>query len=157
MRFSRSRGVASRICCVLLALILGPVSQAAPPAVELRVLTWSDYIDPEVVADFEAATGIRLDFIHFDSDETRDDYLVAANGSGYDLILVTGEVWAAQMYSGDALMLQEFNPDIRYVVPEEGTNLWVDFWTVAAQSSRKPAAMKFIDYINEPTVAARNA
>jgi spermidine/putrescine transport system substrate-binding protein len=294
MRFPRSRGVASRICCVLLALMLGPVSVAAPPA--LKVLTWSDYIDPEVVADFEAASGIRLDFIHFDSDETRDDYLVAANGSGYDLILVngyslrlyqqrgwvapitpaevpnlrhidpkwlggeisvpgygvpyfwgtlgiayrtdlvarpvthwlqlfdpapelhgriamiknthdligmalrarghsvnssdaqalaearelllrqkphvktytylsldedsalvTGEVWAAQMYSGDALMLQEFNPDIRYVVPEEGTNLWVDFWTVAAQSANKAAAMKFIDYINGPAVAARNA
>lgn len=265
-------------------------------ATQLTILTWSDYIDPEVVAEFQEKTGYQLNFTYFETDETREDYLIATDGKGYDLImingytlnmyqqrgwlapittaevpnlrhidskwlpdgarnqvygvpyflgtlgiayrtdlvtrpilrwmdlfapaeelqgrivmikhsrdligmamralgysassldpqaltevrelllqqrpyvktysyvsvsedssLVQGTVWAAQIYSGDALMLQELNPNIRYVVPEEGTNLWIDNWVVAAKSENKPAAFAFIDFINKPENAAKIA
>lgn len=60
-------------------------------------------------------------------------------------------------YSGDALMLQEHNPAIRYVVPSEGTNLWMDFWVMMRSSDRKDIAYKFLDFINQPEIAARQA
>jgi spermidine/putrescine transport system substrate-binding protein len=61
------------------------------------------------------------------------------------------------MYSGDVLMLQEHDPNVRYVVPEEGTNIWLDLWSVAASSTHKAAAYRFIDYLNIPEQAAKNA
>jgi len=71
--------------------------------------------------------------------------------------LVTGEVWASLMYSGDALMLQEYHPDIVYVVPREGGNLWIDYLVILRSSTQKALAAKFIDFLNRPEIAARNA
>ncbi len=71
--------------------------------------------------------------------------------------LVSGEVWAAMMYSGDALMVQSHESRIRYVVPEEGSNLWVDYLVVMQASPRVDLAMRFIDFLNRPEIAARNA
>ena len=71
--------------------------------------------------------------------------------------LVTGEAWAAIAYNGDAMALMEIDPRIAYVVPEEGSNLWVDYLTLSAASVRKPLAARFIDFLNRPDVAASNA
>ena len=71
--------------------------------------------------------------------------------------LVTGEIIAAMAFNGDALALQEFNDNISYVVPQEGGNLWVDYMAVLAHSTHKALAMQFIDFINTPEIAARQA
>ncbi len=81
------------------------------------------------------------------------DYVALSETSA----LVTGEVWASLMYSGDALMVQEHHEDIAYVVPEEGSNLWVDYLTVLKSSTQKKLAMEFINFLNRPKIAARNA
>jgi spermidine/putrescine transport system substrate-binding protein len=74
-----------------------------------------------------------------------------------DSALVTGEIAAAMMYSGDALMVQEHNPNIVYVLPKEGSNLWVDYLTVLSASQNKELAWRFINFLNRPKVAARLA
>jgi spermidine/putrescine transport system substrate-binding protein len=71
--------------------------------------------------------------------------------------LITGEVWATMMYSGDVLMLQEHAENIAYVLPEEGGNIWVDYLTIAQASNKKELAMQFINFLNEPEIAARLA
>jgi len=58
------------------------------------------------------------------------------------------------MYSGDALTLQELNENIQYVLPQEGGNIWVDYLIVPANSTQKENAWKFINYLNQPEVAA---
>ena len=60
--------------------------------------------------------------------------------------LVNGKVLMAMMYSGDALMVQEHHPQIKYVVPIEGSNLWVDYLSVAKLSKNKALAWKFINW-----------
>ena len=47
-------------------------------------------------------------------------------GNDYTKDLVSGDVLACQAYSGDVIQLQADNPDIRFVVPEEGAELWSD-------------------------------
>ncbi len=74
-----------------------------------------------------------------------------------DSVLVTGEAWMAMIYSGDALMLQEHHPDITYVVPEEGGNLWIDYLVVMRASTKQALARKFIDFLLEPKNAVRLA
>jgi spermidine/putrescine transport system substrate-binding protein len=76
---------------------------------------------------------------------------------GEDSALLTGQVWMAMMYNGDALKLREHNPNIAYVVPAEGTNLWVDYLAVLRNAPNKALARQFIDFMNEPRNAARLA
>jgi len=71
--------------------------------------------------------------------------------------LVTGEVAMSMMYSGDAMMVKQYNEDIVYVLPEEGGNVWVDYLCVLSKSTNKSAAKQFIDFLNEPQVAAQLA
>ena len=53
---------------------------------ELHIYTWSDYIAPEVIADFEEDFGCRVVIDTFDSNETMYAKL-KAGGSGYDIIM----------------------------------------------------------------------
>ena len=71
--------------------------------------------------------------------------------------LITGQTKAALAFNGDALQLQALEPRVVYVVPAEGTSLWIDFLAVAAQSTRKADAFALLDFLNQPDVAARNA
>lgn len=71
--------------------------------------------------------------------------------------LLTGDVVMSMMYNGDSLMLQEHNDNIAFVLPKEGGNIWVDYLSVLRASPRKASAKKFIDFLNEPEIAARLA
>ena len=71
--------------------------------------------------------------------------------------LVEGEIWASMVYSGDALMLQESHPDIEYAVPQEGGNIWIDYISIMSGSKKKELAAAFLNFLNEPKVAAQNA
>jgi len=44
-----------------------------------------------------------------------------------------------------------------YVVPAEGTLLWVDCWAVPNGKTLKPATKDFLKFINRPEIAAMNA
>ncbi len=89
----------------------------------------------------------------------------APNVAGYSPVavetekskLVTGEVSAILTYSSDALMLQEAEPRIKYVLPEEGGAIWADVVCLAAKASNPTLAHRFVDFINRPEQAAKNA
>ena len=78
--------------------------------------------------------------------------MVDANSS-----LVTGKDWVAMAFNGDAIMLQEHNENIQYVLPEEGTNIWVDYFTISSKASNQKLAHQFLNYLNEPKIAAQNS
>lgn len=71
--------------------------------------------------------------------------------------LVTGDLVAAMAYSGDALMLQEHNENIEFVLPSEGSVIWIDYLAVMQKSHNKQLAMDFLNFINEPKNAAQLA
>lgn len=71
--------------------------------------------------------------------------------------LISGELWAAQLYNGDALAAEESNQDLRYYVPAEGSTLWVDCLVVPAMAPHPEAAMRLIDFLHRPEIMARNA
>lgn len=68
-----------------------------------------------------------------------------------------GEAWIAPYYAGDALMMQETNTDIRFYIPSEGTNMFVDSMCVLKTSEHKKEAELFINFMCEPEIAAMNA
>ncbi|MFB7594451.1 PotD/PotF family extracellular solute-binding protein [Streptomyces sp. NPDC056160] len=75
-------------------------------------------------------------------------------GNDYTKDLVSGDVLACQAYSGDVIQLQADNPDIRFVVPEEGAELWSDSLMIPDRADHKANAERLIDYYCRPDVAA---
>jgi len=65
----------------------------------------------------------------------------------------------ALAYSGDEYGLNgEGNQGPwQYVVPKEGTSMWIDCLSVTASSPNKKAALEFINFINRAEIAALNA
>ena len=53
----------------------------------LNIYTWSEMFDPDVLAEFEAETGITINYVNFDYDETMLAKLEAAKGGDYDLVI----------------------------------------------------------------------
>ncbi|ANP56388.1 spermidine/putrescine transport system substrate-binding protein [Streptomyces griseochromogenes] len=78
-------------------------------------------------------------------------------GNDYTKDLVSGDVLACQAYSGDVIQLQADNPDIRFVVPEEGAELWSDSLMIPDRARHKSNAERLIDYYYDPEVAAKLA
>ncbi|MCS0604238.1 extracellular solute-binding protein [Streptomyces sp. LP11] len=78
-------------------------------------------------------------------------------GNDYTKDLVSGDVLACQAYSGDVIQLQADNPDIRFVVPEEGAELWSDSLMIPDRAAHKTNAERLIDYYYDPHVAAELA
>ncbi|MBR9885685.1 MAG: spermidine/putrescine ABC transporter substrate-binding protein [Oceanospirillales bacterium] len=69
------------------------------------------------------------------------------------------ELYMALVYSGDQGVLNEIQgtENWQYVVPDEGSILWVDCLAVISGSGNEMLAMRFIDFLNRPDIAARNA
>lgn len=78
-------------------------------------------------------------------------------GSKETPALFDGTLIAAMGYSGDVLTLQAQDSNIQFVTPEEGSNIWVDYLAVMSGAKNKEAAWQFINFLNEPEVAAQNA
>jgi putrescine transport system substrate-binding protein len=55
----------------------------------LNVYNWSDYIDPKVLADFTAETGIKVTYDTYDTNEILETKLLAGK-SGYDIVVPSG-------------------------------------------------------------------
>ncbi|WP_169727853.1 polyamine ABC transporter substrate-binding protein [Desulfovibrio inopinatus] len=69
--------------------------------------------------------------------------------------IVSGETWMGQTWNGDALLLQKRNPQIRYVVPEEGGEIWGDYMVVSAFSEHPDLAIDFMNYLSEASNSAK--
>jgi len=63
------------------------------------------------------------------------------------------------VYSGDTFNLEQSTGqrDWKYVVPKEGTLLFVDCFTAPNNGELKEATKAFLAFINEPTIAYENA
>ncbi len=66
------------------------------------------------------------------------------------------EAWIAPYYSGDAAILVDNHENIRFVVPEEGTNYFVDAMCIPATSSHKAEAEAYINFLCDPEIAGAN-
>ena len=64
------------------------------------------------------------------------------------------------IYSGEMLYLQELAEgkdfNLEYVIPKEGTNLWIDSWVIPKNAKNKENAEKWIDFLCRPDIAKRN-
>lgn len=71
--------------------------------------------------------------------------------------IISGEADIGVVYSGDAVAMIRENPDLEYVIPSEGTNLWFDAMVIPSTTQNKELAEQFINFMTRPDIAAKNA
>jgi len=71
-------------------------------------------------------------------------------------LMVSGAAAMAMVYSGEVLALQEINDDLKYVVPKEGSNFFVDAWVIPANAENKENAEAWINFMNRTDIALKN-
>jgi spermidine/putrescine transport system substrate-binding protein len=81
----------------------------------------------------------------------------AFTGNEYIQDLTAGNIVACEAWSGDVIQAQVENPNIKFVVPEEGLSLWSDNMLVPNMATHQANAEKWINYYYEPAVAAKLA
>lgn len=93
-----------------LALAFGALLAASPALAQeepvLNVYNWSDYIAEDTIANFEAQTGIKVNYDVYDNNEIVDAKLLAGN-SGYDIVVPTGNFLERQVRAGLLLELDK--------------------------------------------------
>lgn len=70
--------------------------------------------------------------------------------------MIGNEAALGVIYSGEALYCQMENPDLEYVIPKEGSNLWIDSWVIPKNAKHKENAEKFINFLCRPDIAKMN-
>lgn len=60
------------------------------------------------------------------------------------------------IYSGEAIYTQRENPNLEYVIPKEGTNVWIDSWVIPKNAPNKKNAEAFINFMCRPDIALLN-
>ena len=80
------------------AAFLAAATALAEDAV-VNVYNWSDYIDEEILAEFEAETGIKVVYDVFDSNNILETKLLTGS-TGYDVVVPSGTFLARQIQAG---------------------------------------------------------
>ncbi len=144
---------------------------------ELR--SWKDMLDPKFegrVSFLSDAREIANAFMLMDGKDPAsagiDDVLAAVErvdevnrsgqirrftGNDYTTDLTKGNLWACMAYSGDVIQLQADNPDLEFVIPEEGATLWSDNMLIPKEAEHPYAAEVYMNYVYDPEVAAKIA
>ncbi len=86
-----------------------------------------------------------------------DGQLLQFAGNNYLQQLSQGTLLACEAWSGDVIQAQVDNPNLKFVVPEEGLSLWSDNMMVPNFATHQANAEAWIDYYYQPEVAAKLA
>src|SRR3954466_1155048 len=78
-------------------------------------------------------------------------------GNDYTTDLVKGNLWVGVAYSGDIVQLKKNNPNLEFIIPEEGAMLWTDNMMMPQKPPHPYAAETMMNYVYDPKVAAKIA
>ncbi len=193
MRAASARSGARRPAALALLAVLGSVGLGgcgraapdvagasgtkAPPAEErvLRIYNWDEYIGYHTIADFERATGIKVIYDLFDSNETLEAKLLVGD-SGYDIVSTSENYYGRQIRGGlytpldksqlpnwkyldpAVLALQAaFDPGNRYAVPYLHAMNGFAYNVTQVRARLPEAPVDSLDMLFKPEVVAKLA
>ncbi len=142
--------------------------------------SWKDFFD-RAATDFKGkvsvldgateTVGMALKYHGFSYNSDKDSELSQARNlllkfkpnvgkitsTDYKADLTNGNMWASMGWNGDfeALNGQTPAPPVRYIVPTEGSELWVDTWAILQSAPHPVAAHAFVNFLLDPTIEAQ--
>lgn len=149
-----------------------------PNVVTEEVNSWdilwnTDYAGEIVVFNsVRDAMGVALKRLGYSMNSSNPDEIAKATDSLIELktnkltkawvvdevkdMMISGEASIATVWSGDANYIMSENPDLEYVVPDEGSNKWFDSMVIPKGSTNKEGAEAFINFLTDPDNALQN-
>lgn len=138
--------------------------------------SWSAIFDEKysgnilMIDSVRDAFGIALTYLGYNLNSTNEAELEEAKEllkQQYPLVqayvvdqvrdkMISGEAALGVIYSGEAIYTKRSNPDLEYVVPKEGSNVWIDSWVIPKNSKNKENAEKFINFLCDEEIALKN-
>ncbi|MDR3296893.1 MAG: extracellular solute-binding protein [Prevotellaceae bacterium] len=117
-----------------------------PPAYHKELTsTLYDY-SPEKVNEVMAALREQRQYVmgYFDGTQNRLEFSLNRGGS------------IAIMWSCQAANVMDRNRNVEFIIPREGSVLFIDSWAIPAAATHRDAAYAFLRFMAQPDVARRN-
>jgi spermidine/putrescine transport system substrate-binding protein len=105
----------------------------------------------------EASKDQLLEAIDKIDEANRNGQIRRFTGNDYTNDLARGNLWACIAWSGDVIQLQADNPDLEFLIPDEGAMLWSDNMMIPKGAEQPYGAEVWMDYVYQPEVAAKIA
>ncbi|MDH3691458.1 MAG: extracellular solute-binding protein [Gammaproteobacteria bacterium] len=143
-----------------------------------KVDSWKVLLESEefagrmaLLADQRFVMGVALLYLGYSANTTNPDEINAARDllikakknlkgfvpdSGQDM-LISGDIDVVMEWNGDVLKVMEEDDDLTYVIPKEGTVIWVDGVCIPKGGPNIENAYKFLNHLHEPQVNAEVA
>ena len=112
-------------------------------ALKMRGYSYNDSSEEAISAARQELLRLKPHLLKFETD--------------YKPLLASGEAYLALGWNGDATALQARGIPIRYIVPNEGSQIWEDDWAIAADAPNPEAAHLFLNFVLRPEIAAQEA
>ena len=163
------------LLCLLALTGCGSSAPAAHDESQLNIYNWSDYIGKTTVADFEKATGIRVNYDTYDADNTLEAKMLAG-GTGYDVVTTSTDFFSRQIKAGvyrkvdrsklpnwkylDPEVLQQFesaDPGNQYAVPYLRSNDGFAYNVDMVRARMPDAPVDSLDMLFKPEIISRFA
>ncbi len=115
------------------------------------IFTAGDNITEKIGYAQESLQNQKKYVYDYETDEGKADLLTSKGAEGY-----YGTFWSCDAgyimadWSGDEVV---YNSNFRYIVPKEGSNVWVDGFCIPKYAGNKTGAEMFMQYMADPTVA----
>ena len=87
--------------------------------------------------------------------KTQKPFVACYDSEAFEDKLASGSCSIVQGYAGDFVAVMEKDPQLDFFLPSEGAVFNMDCLCVLAQSPRIPLALKFLDFVLRPDIAAR--
>lgn len=126
------------------------------------ILTFNNPRDAFAIA--QLLLGIDLNTTNTDDWDRAADKLIEQNevlqGKVMDQIfnkMEAGNAAIGTYYAGDFLTMRDNNPDLAFVYPKEGVNIFIDSACIPKNNQNYEAALMYINFLLEPEIALANA
>ncbi|MGH2806694.1 MAG: ABC transporter substrate-binding protein [Actinomycetota bacterium] len=71
-------------------------------------------------------------------------------------LMISGEAYVSLTWNGEIGYVALDAPDARYVIPAEGTEVWLDCWSIVAGAPHPAAAHTYLNWHLQPEVQAKD-
>lgn len=140
------------------------------------ITSWASIFDEKYKGNLLMLDSVRAAFMsalvylgYSENSKNEDEIKAAADllSSQHDIVqayvvdqlrdkMISGEASIGVTYSGEVLYMTRQNPDLAYVVPDEGSAIWMDGWVIPKNCNNKENAEAWIDFMCRADVALAN-
>ncbi len=144
--------------------------------VDYEVDSWKDLWNPDFKGEIIMQDSVRDSFIPaliregYSINTTDDKELHAAQSllmEQKDLVqsylvdevrddMANEQAAMALIYSGEASLARDYNENLEYIVPKEGSDIWMDSWVMPKGGNNPSGALQFLDYLCREDIAMQN-